>query len=446
MRRVLFFCLVSVLSCKTAKRPALADSPPLDTGEDHCYEPGELSLTPQDPASDQHVVLLLDDGIASDHEMFKDKVIAKYTLVCALSGTEDEMDSLEGFKAQAQERLKAGEKVLFGQKCCLRKGIDPLPIQIDPKDLDQRDQWNQLIQTNQAIPLSLNDLFSRIKPNIKDYHGTVTGSVIATNNPKVAFVLVQANNSRKFYNGCNVVQKNYEKGLANLQDSEIQKILNENAELSEWKLIDELAKKHHVTLMNKSRSTSTRFIDSILGRQCVEPFRNTISAYYDLKAGFTEKIARRMGIFYDQQNFLTLQSAGNDSLQIDSTKDSLDCLLSPKHLMIGSYDANGMKSYFSNFGQCVNIYNVGSSLVGTNPFGFLVVVSGTSFSAPLLARYISMQFPASMPALDIQTELKNRLNPNGYLPFDASFPYGQYTGISNLGLSEGAFSPVIVED
>ena len=89
---------------------------------------------------------------------------------------------------------------------------------------------------------------------------------------------------------------------------------------------------------------------------------------------------------------LTVQSAGNDGVKIDTGSDSLSCDLGdPKSLLVGAYNPETLvQNTFSNYGACVNVYAPGQAIVVDYAGGWLTWASGTSFSAPLTARFASM--------------------------------------------------------
>jgi len=61
--------------------------------------------------------------------------------------------------------------------------------------------------------------------------------------------------------------------------------------------------------------------------------------------------------------------------------------------LIGSYGYRGAHSSFTNFGQCVDAYAPGENVIGHLPGDWLFPLAGTSFSAPLVVRWLSMTAP-----------------------------------------------------
>ena len=102
---------------------------------------------------------------------------------------------------------------------------------------------------------------------------------------------------------------------------------------------------------------------------------------------------------------LTVVAAGNDGVEIDSGSDSLSCDLGdPKSLLVGAYNPGTLaRNSFSNYGACVNLYAPGQAIVVEYAGGWLIWASGTSFAAPLTARYASMASVPRRSRLDHRT-------------------------------------------
>src|SRR5205823_1101373 len=91
------------------------------------------------------------------------------------------------------------------------------------------------------------------------------------------------------------------------------------------------------------------------------------------------------------------KSAGNDSSQIDSPEDHPMCAAAGSaRLIVGAYDDSGQLTTFSNFGLCVDLLAPGSRIITAIPGGWYLPLSGTSFSAPLTVRLVSVD-PQPVP-------------------------------------------------
>jgi hypothetical protein len=124
---------------------------------------------------------------------------------------------------------------------------------------------------------------------------------------------------------------------------------------------------------------------------------------------------------YDEVDTVDLQSAGNESTLIDSPRDGTCDHLDVGHVLVGSFDVRRNRSDFSNYGKCVTIYSMGTQIVVPAPGGFLNVMDGTSFSAPLATRHITLKYPPTMSRTAIIQGLLNEIDGQRYLPTD-SYP------------------------
>src|SRR5205085_3868032 len=59
-------------------------------------------------------------------------------------------------------------------------------------------------------------------------------------------------------------------------------------------------------------------------------------------------------------------------------------------LIVGAYDDTGMLADFTNFGRCVDVVAPGFHIITPIPGGWYLPLSGTSFSAPLTVRLVSI--------------------------------------------------------
>jgi len=91
---------------------------------------------------------------------------------------------------------------------------------------------------------------------------------------------------------------------------------------------------------------------------------------------------------------LFVRSAGNDGAALNSGDDGAQCRPGDEHqVLVGAYGVDGERSSFTNFGNCVDVYAPGEAIVAPLPGDWLTLVSGTSFSAPLVARMLAIEAP-----------------------------------------------------
>jgi len=143
---------------------------------------------------------------------------------------------------------------------------------------------------------------------------------------------------------------------------------------------------------------------------------------------------------------LTVQAAGNDGAQIDSITDALDCDRGdPLNLSVGSLALDGTVSTFSNHGACVDLYAPGESVITPVAGGWYFAVDGTSFSAPLAARALSLAATAPFdPAQARQQLLAQNAATGEQLPpaaFPGDFFYQPAVGAQALVATGSAPAP-----
>jgi hypothetical protein len=391
--------------------------------------------------------MVIDEHIDPDHDVYKDKVIAKYSLLCKDAKTEDE--NFKNIKNKLLSQVSQGKKITFGNKCTLTEGIAPvddLTPHLSSQVLSKRPIWNRLIADNEPLPLKDKVEFRSMMHLMSSYHGTQVSSVIAYKNPHVRFVLVQKIFRNHISGSCSVLQQNYKNGLKALKDPEVRKVLAEKAELVEWKLIDELARKHSVTMINKSYTSNLGLLEKYMDPACKGVMRPLFQEFYKEKGELVETISKRMNLFYDQEPFLTIQSAGNEGIEINSFIEHFECYKSDHHLIVGSYEIDKSRSSFSNHGDCVDLYALGNKVVVSNPRNFLTIAGGTSFSAPLTARYISFEFDRNQTPSEILSKLKKQMDEKRFLVFSEHFRYAAYRAHPQFRLVGGGIEAWLDHD
>jgi len=131
---------------------------------------------------------------------------------------------------------------------------------------------------------------------------------------------------------------------------------------------------------------------------------------------------RETGAFAGTET-LILQAAGNDAQRIDGGADSLACTAGRvDRALVGSYDIYRNQpnmSFFSNYGECVDLYALGQLVILPSAAGFYSYFVGTSFSSPLVARYAStllFQAPTTTALRDLIFGARDE---NRFLPLAA---------------------------
>jgi hypothetical protein len=119
---------------------------------------------------------------------------------------------------------------------------------------------------------------------------------------------------------------------------------------------------------------------------------------------------------------LSLQSAGNGGVVLDGPADSADCRQGdPTHVLVGAYDLSGARASFSNYGLCVDVLAPGQDVIAPLPGNWLLPQDGTSFSAPLVTRLVSMAAPLPFEPSQTRAWLGSLRDEVGRIPA-ARFP------------------------
>ena len=111
-------------------------------------------------------------------------------------------------------------------------------------------------------------------------------------------------------------------------------------------------------------------------------------------------------------------------------------------ILVGTYDNKKNKSSFSNYGKCVDYYMLGSSVVVAAPKGFLDVADGASFSAPLMTRYLSLNWKPGEKISRAISQLDSSSDTNGYMSMDSNpieIAYRDDNEIGSYTLTSGSF-------
>lgn len=112
------------------------------------------------------------------------------------------------------------------------------------------------------------------------------------------------------------------------------------------------------------------------------------------------------------QNILIIAAAGNENMNCNH--------FTPSHLpflfVVGSLNYLDMKSGFSNYGSCVDIYTYGEMIPGIGLNDQMTIMSGTSMSTPILTGYIShfWNLNPNLSNIDIQQKIIDDYSTSNY--------------------------------
>lgn len=398
---------------------------------------------------DHFTVLVIDDGFDSSPEVFDGKIVAQYNLIC--KGSSEENDLALPFEELKKKALK-GLSETDSTTCKLNRGNNSTLNPNLSKSSSLKESWNEAVLNKEIdiyrrdLTKSQNDLLDDILSGSNGKyatHGTQTSSVIAYNNPKVKIVTLQIElstaNEFERKKDCNtqdeidnyvrlVRDPDYREAYINRPDSVIDKKLKQ------------IVKEHNIKIANLSFSSPARV-------KLERKFEENGCGKVDLRSYFLEdnKLSQEKVAAEEKSvEVLAISSAGNDGIEVDSFQDTNQCSDQDNlTLIVGSYNYSSSRkdpaiSDFSQYGKCVDAYAFGHRVITATPGGFLNVVSGTSFSAPMAIRYITQNFDPSLTPRKIMEEFLDSRDRRRFLPME-SYPeelaFESSTSVDSFALS-----------
>lgn len=371
-----------------------------------------------------HTVLVLDDGFDKNQPVFEKKVTATYTITCSKENenTNKNLD-YDQYRKKFLEDLKANEST-----CSIKSGIS-FRIGPDLKKLEgDKNKWNEDIKGKKAALSSKN--FQKTSSVLHgseagiNYHGTNTSGIIGYDNADTKLVLVQielASSNQDIIEDESACPEQSELDLyvRVLKDKEVRKAYVTSAPDELTKKLTKIAADNKVTLVNLSLGSSSRqALEQLYVDAGCKPLN--YKDYYTEQGKIDSERSEYLEKNYknpEDPYILTVQAAGNDGSRIDDLADSRECSDRKFGLvLVGAVDTNGKKTKFTNYGKCVDYYTLGKNVVVQAPGGFLNVADGTSFSAPLLVRYISKNIKAGLTFKAMIKELDQLAGNLGYFP------------------------------
>jgi len=396
-----------------------------------------FSLVPASSSRQQNV-MVIDEGFDLSVGELRGRVAAAYTEACADEPTSDAdaavssdagADAGVSFDQMKQDLIAA--LAVPDDSCHLSVGIG---AKTDPfaSIAQYRTRWNAMIRANQFAdqgdftPAEETQITNALDQEFQTfaYHGTATAGTVVHDNPNVRLVLVErqlaSESSLPSAFTC-FVQSEIDQAVQLLTDPQVNAALvNQPAEIEGD--ISAAEAKYDVGLVNESFGSSSRPALEMLQLAAGCPAVD-LSAYFavldQVEIGHAQTI--------QGPAVLTVQAAGNEGLEIDSGADSLSCDLGdPRSLLVGSTDSAQVRSNFSNFGACVDLYAPGESIVAPYAGDWLLPVDGTSFAAPIVARQVSLTLPAVFDPAQARLDLLSQRLSDGSLAitlFPADFFY-----------------------
>jgi hypothetical protein len=420
------------------------------------------------PASTDHRrnVMVIDTGFDPSLPVFDGRVVATYTVACRAVTPSGDDGNDGGMPPDADGGADGGPSPFDDAKqamlaalaavddsCQLRADLTPAPNPFG--DLEEsRASFNAAIRSDMLVgdsfqASSFDATYNAIAMRLPtaSFHGTATSSVVADENPTVKLVLVQIQlgepSDVESMFTC-FEQATVDQTVALLTDPDVRAAYVQRPLDPVDQALADARALHGVGLVNESFGATSRYQLQMLQQTAHCPFID-LRSYFQVLGDID--VARAQA--HAEPGVLVVQSAGNDGAQVDGPADSLDCQPGePDHLLIGSYGFEGKHSYFTNFGGCVDAYAPGEDVIGHLPGDWLFPLAGTSFSAPLVVRWLSMTAPQPFDPATARADLVTAREPNrnllpSHFPRDVLYdPSGRaYQGATGALTVAGAPAP-----
>ncbi|MGA7744575.1 MAG: S8 family serine peptidase [Polyangia bacterium] len=382
----------------------------------------------------RNVVMVVDDGFDPSVSELVGKVVASHTIVCAQSsgdaGVEAGADPLaEGADpdfAQAKSNLIAALQQP-DHSCQLTDGLQPYDQSWLTSVDSYRDRWNAALRSDTPLtqaftPAEYATITTALQTEPQDarVHGTSVAGVLAYENPDLLLVLVQyplLSTAEVTAQVQCISQATIDQAMALLADPDVRAAYISRPRGDLDRGLDDAISRNNVGSLNLSLGDlSTKAVeDAMVAQGCAD---------VDLgpwQARLTE-LDQEQDAAQPHPSALSVQSAGNEGVEIDSTADSPDCEQGdPTHMLVGAYGVDGALASFSNYGLCVDVLAPGEDILAPVPGDWLLPEDGTSFSAPLVTRLASMEAPLPFDPGQTRTWLISLRDSQSRIPV-AEFP------------------------
>ena len=384
-------------------------------------------------------LMVIDEGFDLTAAEFSGKLVAAYTFDCPGGdpGAGDDSGGplgIDGLSAGAladQKQQILSALAVRDDSCRLRPGIsaksDPLASVARFKG-----RWNAAIEHDEPLGDAFSaDEWQVLQPALEQalsefpFHGTATAGTAARENDAVRLVLVErplGDESSEVVAYTCVAQADLDRFVALYGDPDVVLAFANQPQSTLDADMAAAMTAHDVGLVNESYGSPTRsFLEQLQSMAGCAP--TDFTGYFNALGNL--QLAQRRAA--DQSGAATLplivQAAGNDGAQIDSVTDALDCDAGdPLNLSVGSLALDGTISSFSNHGACVDLYAPGESVIVPVAGGWHFPVDGTSFSAPLTARALSLGASAPFDPAQSRQQLLAQNVATGEELVPASFP------------------------
>jgi hypothetical protein len=406
----------------------------------------------------RNVVMVVDDGFDPSVAELVGKVVASHTIVCAQSsadgGAEAGADPLaEGADpdfAHAKSDLIAALHEP-DHSCQLHEGMQPYDQSWLTSVDGYRDRWNAALRSDTELTQAFSaaeyaTIVGAIESEPQDarIHGTSVAGLLAYQNPDLRLVLVQyplLSTSEVTAQVQCISQATIDQAMTLLADPEVRVAYVSRPRADLDRGLDDAISQNNVGSLNLSLGVlSTQAVeDAMVAQGCARvdlgPWQARLS-----------ELDQEQNAAQAPPSALTVQSAGNEGVEIDGPADSADCKQSdPTHMLVGAYGVDGVLASFSNHGLCVDVLAPGQAILAPVPGDWLLPQAGTSFSAPLVTRLVSMEAPLPFAPSQTRTWLVSLRDSESRIPaarFPADVVYDPNNPVTT-GASPLTFSPAV---
>jgi subtilisin family serine protease len=375
--------------------------------------------------------MVVDQGFDVRHPAFAGKIAGCYDIRCP-SGASFEVrpgESDDDTAARYADHLRTP-----GPECTVSEGVtlevDEYLERFHPEDLAY---WNDQLLGKKRFdrPDITPELFESMldMTGSADYHGTATaGAVTYENDIDVVLVQIQLSSPDDLMSLPCFQQQDIDLETRLLSRSDVADAYIQAPLDGRDRHLLALRRQHDIRVENWSFGVpSTAVFEALLRRSgCPSVKLGEWMLANAALDGRRETFLRENGALSGSET-LIFQAAGNYGSVIDDGGESLSC--TPDRVdraLVGAYElyrGRPIQSAFSNYGECVDVYALGQQVILPSASGFYGLFNGTSFAAPLAARYASslaQQAPTTVALRDLVFSARdaNRFLPVSTMPVE----------------------------
>jgi hypothetical protein len=395
--------------------------------------PGVVESSP-DPRRN---VLVIDDGFDLTVPVFAGRVAGAYSIVCAHRAAQaTEVDAGPPAPVQVDGGPSGGEPDaglnerkagliaslrVRDTNCRLEPGIEPKP---DPlaSVARYRDRWNNAIRNSRyasdVFTAAEREQIQKAQAELGKarFHGTATAGIVVHNNPGVRLVLIEERlgSAESAEAGFNCLQQQeIDDNVTLFTDPEVRQAYIDRPFSQLDDDFREVAARHRIGVVNESFGTFSRQrLEELQASKGCQPV--DLRRYF----GTLGELDAARVLAHPEPDALVVKSAGNDHSRLDGPEDHPMCNMpTTPRLIVGAYDDFGMLTDFTNFGTCIDVITPGFRIITPIPGNWYVPLSGTSFSAPLTVRLISVNpMPAPYTTAAARALVLSMRDPSGRIP------------------------------